>query len=182
MKNLFHVTYGFCICFVLMSKVVCAADFGCISGDCDALGYVSKVSDCSGEKVLCPFDVTKAFCAGVVYSDVDQIVYNDKVYYLKDAGISNATFAQAKSACEKLGYSLPENTAILYRVSSERSLMHWIDFDIRMKSEDGGIYGYHTLETTNCGSSQHKIAYLDGPKCVDDTSQFRKVICVKAKD
>ena len=36
----------------------------CVESDCAALGYSQSVGDCEGEKILCPFDKTKAICKG----------------------------------------------------------------------------------------------------------------------
>ncbi len=177
--NNIHICCGVLLVSIVSLPTLSGA--GCISGDCAALGYASKAADCPNGKVLCPFDTDKAFCASVTYGEGNQVVSDNKIYLIKDAGISGTTYAQAVSACQNIGYSLPENTNVIYEVTGNKTFFDDLSLDFDVSGKDSGAHGYYSQDTGGCSASQRRTAYLNGPQCVEDTRKVNQVICVKVK-
>lgn len=173
MKNLYQVIaiYLFGVFWVWNPSYAAI----CVEADCAALGYDSNATSCTNhfDKLLCPFDETKAICGKEVKtagSGIEMFYYNEKVYSIKQ-GNGGVNYTGATNSCSG-DWRLPTSSEA-YRIAALRSEFSFSFSYGQSSSQSSGI-----LTSTSC-SGGHMIAYLNGPSCKPDTTVVSVALCVK---
>lgn len=154
----------------------------CVKSDCDALGYTTTAAACKNHfnTLLCPFDSSKALCGGEVKSagsGVSMFYINGKLYSVTRGSMGGINYSNANSSCVAKGYRLPDMTEASRISNLREALGNMVSINTYGSGTGGGIWTSQGLGP--CSSGQHRILYLDGPRCMDDTHAVNGTICIK---